>query len=92
MDRLTELRGYVSTAKRGIEIGPYHNPIAPRALGSNTPSMSTFFDAQELRRRGERDNNIPRENLERIEKVDVIGSADQLQELIEAWFRREQFD
>ena len=91
MDRLTELRRYVSTAERGIEIGPYHCPIAPRALGYNTINVD-IFDARELRRRAEKDNNIPRENLARIEEVDVIGSADQLQELIEAPFGREQFD
>ncbi len=91
MERLLELRKHITKEQRGIEVAPYHNPIAPRRLGFGSVVIDVF-DTDDLRRRAEADQNIPRDHLPFIETVDIVGSATELANLVEARFGNERFD
>lgn len=91
MDRMQELLKHVTRGQRGIEIGPYHNPIAPRRLAYQTIILDVF-DTEELRRRAKVDPNIPSDTLPHIEDVDLQGSAGQIAELVKQQYGDERFD
>jgi hypothetical protein len=42
MDRLDELRRYVSADKKGIEIAPFHSAIVPKRCRYNAFTMDTL--------------------------------------------------
>jgi SAM-dependent methyltransferase len=91
MDRTQELLKHITTDQRGIEIGPYHNPLAPRRLGFNSICLDVF-DTEELRRRAKEDPHIPPEHHAFIEQVDLVGTATELAELVKARYGSERFD
>lgn len=91
LDRMREMLRYINKEQRGIEIGPYHNPLAPRRLGFNSLALDVF-DTEELRRRAEADPHIPRDYLSLIENVDLHGSAVAIADLVRARFDNERFD
>lgn len=82
MDRRAEILRYVDRDQLGIEIGPWHSPLAPKVEGFNCLSMDVF-DTETLRRRAAADPAIPVEQHCRIEHVDLIGGAGSLGELAE---------
>lgn len=83
MNRLDRLQRGISRADAILEIGPYFNPIAPRAAGFRTTTLDVF-DAAELRRKAAGDPNIPAERIAEIEDVDLVGSAGDLADLTAA--------
>jgi SAM-dependent methyltransferase len=91
VDRTQELRKHFTKDQLGIEIGPYHNPVAPRRLGFRSVSLDVF-STEELRRRAEADPHIPREHLANIEDVDLQGSAVDIAELAKAYGGETRFD
>ena len=72
---------YVTKAMRGVEIGPYHSPLAPRREGYQCLSLD-IFPAGELRRWAEDDPNISADTAARIEDVDLIGTAADIDRLV----------
>ena len=80
MNRIERLRADISLHHRILEIGPYFNPIAPKALGYRATTLDVFSTA-ELRRKAAVDPNIPREKVSAIEDVDLVGSASDLADL-----------
>jgi SAM-dependent methyltransferase len=91
LDRTEELLKHVTKGNRGIEIGPYHSPLAPRRLGFKSITLDVF-DADELRRRAENDPHIPREHLPFIENVDLKGSAVDIADLVKSKYQDDTFD
>jgi SAM-dependent methyltransferase len=71
---------YASKDELGLEIAPYHNPIAPKRDGWNCLSLD-FFDEDKLRQNASLDGdpNV-RKNVDNIEKVDIVASATDLEE------------
>jgi SAM-dependent methyltransferase len=91
LDRTKELLKHITKEQRGIEIGPYHNPVAPRRLGFRSITLDVF-DTAELRRRAELDPHIPREHLPFIEDVDLKGSACDIADIVKAKHQDTRFD
>jgi len=83
MDRREQILKHVDKGKQGLEIGPWFAPLAPRREGYNCLSLDVF-DTETLRKRAERDPNIPDSSIPLIEEVDIIGSATDLEEAIVA--------
>lgn len=91
MDRFEQLRKHIRHEMRGIEIGPFHSPIAPRKLGYNSIVLDVF-DATELRRQAKVIPNLPFGSLDEIEDVDLLGSAGDIAELVAGAYGSERFD
>lgn len=91
MDRTSELLKHITKEQRGIEIGPYHNPVTPRRLGFRSITLDVF-DTAELRKRAELDPHIPREHLPFIEDVDLKGSACDIADIVKANYQDTRFD
>lgn len=83
MNRIEFLRSAILPRHGILEIGPYFNPIAPRAAGYRTTTLDVF-DASLLRRKAAVDPNIPPERVADIEDVDLVGSACDLADLTRA--------
>lgn len=80
MDRRDIILEYIRKDQRGIEIGPYFNPLVPKASGWKTLVLDVF-EARTLRERAANDPNIPGDMISNIEEVDLVGSAHQIGEL-----------
>ena len=85
MDRHAELRRFIDRDQIGIEIGPWHTPLAPKRDGYQSISIDVF-DADSLRQRAFEDPNIDEAGIARIEDVDLIGPAQEIAELAAARF------
>ena len=72
--RKKQILKYVSKDIKGIEIAPWHQPIAPKKDGFNILTLD-IFSTLELREKAAVDPNIPTESLENIEEVDFVISA-----------------
>lgn len=91
MNRTEELRRFVTEAKRGIEIGPYTDPIVPKRLGFNSLSLDVF-DFETLKRRAAQDPNLGAAAADLVEPPDLIGPASQIESLFKARFPNERLD
>ena len=76
-ERLKRLLKFVDTTKPGVEIGPYHTPMLPKAAGHPVLVLDVF-PTEELKTRSTALGIAP----ERVEEVDLIGSADSIGELV----------
>ena len=81
MARLDELLKYIDSDSRGIEIAPYFNPAAPKAKGYNVQILDVF-DTKTLRAKAIDDPFVPNDRISEIEKVDYVGSATNIEEII----------
>jgi SAM-dependent methyltransferase len=91
MDRRGQILKYVSKLDRGIEIAPWHAPLAPKCEGYNI-AIVDVLSTEELLRRASTDPDIPKESLARIEPVDFVGSAGDLETLVGASHPPGSFD
>jgi SAM-dependent methyltransferase len=91
MDRIHELLRHVAPGARGIEVGAYHHPLTPKSAGYRSIQLDVFDDA-ELQKRAVADPLITDEATERLEPVDLVGSAVDIAELVEKKFGDEKFD
>src|SRR3954469_3901878 len=91
MDRRDAILKYATKQQRGIEIGPWFNPIAPKREGYQCLALDVF-DSQTLRQRAAVDPNISHEAAEMIEEVDLVGSSTHVGELVRARGEAGSFD
>ena len=82
-DRGDLIRTYIAKEQVGIEIGAWFNPLVPRSAGYNSLSLDVF-GTEELIRRAEIDPNISAAEVARIQDVDFVGSAVELEALVDA--------
>lgn len=68
---------------RGLEIGPWFAPLAPKKGGYNCLAVDVF-DADTLRERARNNRNVPDALIPDIEDVDVLGSSTEIASLVEA--------
>lgn len=61
MERKDVLLKGISKSMHGIEIAPWHNPVASKKSGYNVLSLD-IFDTETLLKRASSDPNIPDEN------------------------------
>ncbi|WP_144144857.1 class I SAM-dependent methyltransferase [Paraburkholderia sp. BCC1884] len=83
MDRRAAVLKFLTKDMRGLEIGPWYNPLAPKAEGYNCLVLDVF-DLETLRARARSFPNIPVTHWDKIEEVDVLGSSTHIDQLIEA--------
>ena len=91
MDRREAILKYTTKEQRGIEIGPWFNPIAPKRDGYRCLSLDVF-DTETLRKRAVDDPNIAATSIPLIEDVDLVGSSTHLGELVRARGEAGTFD
>jgi hypothetical protein len=83
MDRRECITRFITPQQKGIEIGPYFQPLAPKRLGYNCLVVDVF-DRATLRQRALNDPNLPDQIIDEIEEVDLLGSSSAIAELVEA--------
>lgn len=67
----------INVSGKGLEIGPSHNPIAPKSSGYRVEIID-HLSAEDLREKY-KDHNL---QLEKIEEVDYVWSGEKLSELV----------
>jgi FkbM family methyltransferase len=90
-DRRERITRFITPQQKGIEIGPYFQPLAPKRLGYNCLVVDVF-DAATLRQHALDDPNLPNQITDEIEEVDLLGSSSAIAELVEARDRLGTFD
>ncbi|MFM0101422.1 class I SAM-dependent methyltransferase [Paraburkholderia nemoris] len=83
MDRRDAVLKFLTKDMKGLEIGPWFNPLAPKREGYNCLVLDVF-DSETLRERARNDPNVPETLWGRIEEVDVVGSSTHIDQLIDA--------
>lgn len=91
MTRHARITQFINKSQRGIEIAPWHSPIAPKKEGWNCLSLD-IFDTETLRTRSQNDENLDPKRVANVEDVDIVGSASDLEALIAARGEIGQFD
>jgi SAM-dependent methyltransferase len=72
MDRREQITRFITPQQRGIEIGPFCNPLAPKRLGFNCLVLDVC-DAATLRQKAKADPAISAQSVANIEEVDLVG-------------------
>ena len=90
LDRLVEMRKFISKDLFGIEIAPWGNPILPKSAGWSCITLD-LYDAPTLRMKALADPNY-RQFANQIEEVDLLGSVLELSDLIQTKYHLETFD
>ncbi len=83
MDRRARILKYITKDQKGIEIGPWFAPLAPKREGYDCLSLD-IFDTDTLKKIAERDPSIHKDQLNDIEDVDIVGSAINIRDVIDA--------
>jgi len=91
MDRRQLILKYVTKNQRGIEIGPWFNPIAPKREGYRCLVLDVF-DAATLRQRATADPNVDKSMVPLIEEVDFVGSSTSIGDLVQGMGQAGTFD
>ena len=81
MDRRTEILKHITKEQKGIEIGPWFAPLAPKRDGYHCLSFDVF-DTERLKANATRDPNIDKNSIEAIETVDIVGSSTEIEDVI----------
>lgn len=82
MDRIKTITKFITKEMLGIEVAPWHSPLAPKRQGYNCISLD-IFDTDDLRNRSQNDELLPDEKLANIENVDIVGNANDIAELVD---------
>lgn len=80
MDRLDKLRSCIKPNSQGIEIAPWHSPVAPKSGGFNTLIVD-LFDHNALITNA-KNFGIAKEKHRLIEEPDYVGDASNLLKLL----------
>lgn len=91
MNRIEKVVKHINKKMRGIEIAPWHTPLAPKRDGWNCLSLD-LFSLDALRKKNQNDQNLSNELISNIEEVDIIGSASDIEDLIAARGEMGSFD
>jgi SAM-dependent methyltransferase len=91
VDRRDAILKYTTKEQRGIEIGPWFNPIASKREGYRCLVLDVF-DSETLRKRAADDPNIAAASIPMIEDVDLVGSSTHIGELVRARGEAGAFD
>ena len=80
MDRRKVILRGISKEQRGLEIGPWRNPLVPKREGYNAIVLDVF-DTERLRSNALADPPAE-QRLGEIEDVDIVGSASRFAEIV----------
>jgi SAM-dependent methyltransferase len=92
MDRIQEILKFAKKTDFGIEIAPYHSPIAPKKDGWNSLSLDVF-DTERLKKNASLDPD-PHviASAHRIEEVDIVSSAVEIEKAVTEKYGHNSFD
>lgn len=82
---------HVTKNQKGIEVGPWFSPLAPKQAGYNCLTLDVF-DGPTLRQRAAVDPNVPKEKISAIEDVDLLGSSTEIAQLVSGKHELGTFD
>lgn len=82
MERKEQITKFITKQMRGIEIAPWHSPLAPKREGYNCLTLD-IFNTEELRERSQNNELLSQSQLLNIEDVDIVGNATDLGGLID---------
>jgi hypothetical protein len=91
MERRDAVLKGIRKDQRGIEIGPWFNPLASKAEGYRCLVLDVF-DIASLKQRATDIANVPDNIRDRIEPVDLLGSSTSIEELVDARGELGEFD
>jgi predicted SAM-dependent methyltransferase len=91
MDRRSQILKYITKEQKGIEIGPWFAPLAPKKEGYNC-LIFDVFDAESLRKTAADDPFIDNTLIKDIDEVDIVGSSVNIASEIERRGELGQFD
>jgi SAM-dependent methyltransferase len=83
MDRREQLLKHITKWQKGIEIGPWFAPLAPKREGYNCLSFDVF-DTETLKKNAEDDPLLDNSGVSSIETVDIVGSSTEILDVIAA--------
>jgi SAM-dependent methyltransferase len=83
MDRREQLLKHITKWQKGIEIGPWFAPLAPKREGYNCLSFDVF-DTETLKKNAEDDPLLDNSSVSSIETVDIVGSSTEILDVIAA--------
>lgn len=81
MTREEKILRFISRDMRGIEVAPYHNPLASKSKGYNCLTLD-IFDYEQLTANARKDPNV-KDKVDCIENVDIVASATDIDEAVE---------
>ncbi len=91
MDRRGQILKHVTKDGIGIEIGPWFAPLAPKRDGYNCKSFDVF-DTETLRASAKGDANVPESSVGMIESVDLLGSSNEIEQIVAEHYSLGTFD
>lgn len=91
MTRRESILKYITKEQRGIEIGPWFSPLAPKRDGYKCLVLDVV-DGKTAARRAAENPGIPEGAEKNVEEVDLLGSSTHIAELIEARGELGRFD
>jgi SAM-dependent methyltransferase len=91
MDRRERITRFITPQQKGIEIGPYFAPLAPKREGYDCLAIDVF-DRATLCCRAAEDPEIPDQLIDNIEEVDLLGSSSAIAELVATRHQLGTFD
>lgn len=91
MDRRDSVLKYVTKDQKGIEIGPWFNPLAPKREGYKCLVLDVF-DLETLREKATNWAKVPDDVRDRTEAVDLLGSSTHIEELVASRGELGKFD
>lgn len=92
MDRKARVLRFARREHLGLEIAPFHNPLAPKRDGWNCLSLDICDEAALRALAASSEDPVVRENLAQIEPVDLVASASDLAEAVGRVGKLGQFD
>jgi SAM-dependent methyltransferase len=91
MERKAEVLKHITKTQKGIEVGPWFSPLAPKQEGYNCLSLDVF-DTEVLKERAKTDPLVADDKIPSIEPVDLIGTATAIDKIVEERGELETFD
>jgi 2-polyprenyl-3-methyl-5-hydroxy-6-metoxy-1,4-benzoquinol methylase len=88
--RVDQILKYVSKADKGIEVAPWHSPIAPKKDGYNVRTLD-LFDTETLIQKCKQDKSVEK-LYDSIESVDFVCSALDIEDVVRASGQISSFD
>ena len=81
MNRKIEILKYISKENKGIEIAPWHSPIAPKKEGYNCLILDVFDTSRLIE--NAKSAGLSQEQIDNIECVDIVSNSIELDKVID---------
>ncbi len=92
IDRKDRVLRFARKEQLGLEIAPFHSPLAPKRDGWNCLSLDIYDEVRLRAMAAASEDPVVRDNLANIEKVDIVAPAGELRDAVARLGRLGQFD